>query len=120
MAMIEQKVYDSLKNNTDITDLVGTRIYPSAIPEEADYPCMSFTTIGNRDITTLKNDMPTLNFKRLQVSIWAENYGTCKLIEGYIKDSIYGIGGRTQDIRDSVDRDSKIFGTSVDIIINNK
>lgn len=118
--MIEQKVYEALKNNANITSLVGTRIYPSVIPETTTYPCISFETISNRDITTLNNDLPTLNYKRIQINIWAKTYGNCKLLEGYVKEAIYGVKGRFQDTRDIPDKELKIFGTSIDILINNK
>ena len=118
--MIEEKVYNALKNNTDITNLVDTRIYPNVIPENTTYPCISYQTISNRDITTLGNEQPTLNFKRMQINIWSKKYGTCKVLEGYVKDSIYGVFARVQDVRDENDKELKIFGTSLDIISSNK
>jgi hypothetical protein len=127
MALIEQRVYDLLKNDSSVAGLVGTRIYPVVIPEQTTYPCISFQTISDRGITTLNNDLPTLNFKRIQINIWSETYGNCKILEERIKTIVYTqnsnadtINGKVETIRDTNDKELKIFSTSLDILMNNK
>ena len=127
MALIEQRVYDLLKNDATVASLVGTRIYPVVIPEQTTYPCISFQTISDRGITTLNNDLPTLNFKRIQINIWSATYGNCKVLEERIKTIVYTqnsnadyIEGKVETVRDTNDQELKIFGTSLDILTNNK
>lgn len=125
--MIEQKVYDLLRNDTQITALVGTRIYPMILPLKVTYPCISFQTISDRGITTLNNDLPTLNYKRIQVNIWSKTYGNCKVLEERIKTVVYTqnsngdiVMGKVESIRDTNDSELHVFGTSLDLLLNNK
>jgi len=120
--MIENRLYNTLSNDTDITDLVGTRIFPVAIPEKTDYPCISYQTISNTDTTTMNNDLPTLNFKRLQVNVWSDKYSEVKTLELLVRNAIYTgeIKGRVEAIRDNNDSELKIFGINIDISANNK
>lgn len=120
--MIETRLYNTLKNDTDITDLVDDRIFPIVIPEKTDYPCISYQSISDRDITTMNNDLPTLNFKRLQINIWSKSYLECKDLESKVRNAIYlgEIKGRVESSRDEEDSKLKIFGISFDIIANNK
>lgn len=125
--LIEERVYNLLKNDASIASLVGTRIFPVIIPEQTTYPCISFQTISDRGITTLNNDLPTLNFKRIQINIWSETYGNCKVLEERIKTIVYtqnsnadSIQGKVESVRDTNDKELKIFSTSLDILTSNK
>jgi len=120
--MIEELLTAQLLADTDITDEIGDRLYPVSIPEKTEYPCISYQTISNTDATTLNKDEPTLNFKRIQINIWAKNYSDCKTLEGLIKSSIYNgtLKAGVENIRDTPADKLKIFGTSLDIIANNK
>lgn len=127
MALIEQRIYDLLSNDTQIIAVAGDRIYPVAIPEQTDYPCISFETISNRDVTTLDNILPGLNYKRIQINIWSKTYGNCKVLEERIKTIVYEqntngdrVNGKIESIRDTNDKELKIFGTSLDALVNNK
>ena len=42
---IEQALYKRLSTYTDLTDLIGTKIYPALIPQGAVYPCMTYQRI---------------------------------------------------------------------------
>ena len=127
MALIEERVYNLLKNDSSVANLVGTRIYPVVIPEKTTYPCISFQTISDRGITTLGNDLPTLNFKRIQINIHSKTYGNCKVLEERIKTITYTqnsngdvVLGRVESVRDNNNSELEIFTTNMDIIVNNK
>jgi hypothetical protein len=120
MADVEQKLYNALSNNGTLTALVGDRIFPVVIPEKTAYPCISYQTISNRDITDMSYSEPTLNFKRIQINIYDDEYGKVKNLRDIVKTEIYANVGRVESERDNEDDKLKIFGVSLDIIANNK
>lgn len=122
MSTIEQKLYTSLTTNSDITNLTSLRIYPVAIPESTDFPCISYQVISNRHISDLNHSKPTLEFKRIQLNIWSENYEEVKTLEEYSLEAIYNgdIKGHIENSRDLVDKELKLFGVSLDLIASNK
>lgn len=122
MALIEQQLYELLRDDAAISAVVSTRIFPVTIPEQTIYPAISYQTISNRDITTLNYDNPDLNFKRIQINIWSDKYPDVKNLETLIKTAIYTgtFSGRVESIRDINDKELKIFGASIDIIASNK
>lgn len=127
MALIEERLYNLLKNDTQIAALVSTRIYPMILPLKVTYPCISFQTISDRGITTLNNDLPTLNYKRIQVNVWSKTYGACKVLEARINTVVYTqntngdiVMGKVESVRDTNDSELHVFGTSLDLLLNNK
>lgn len=122
MSTIEQRLYTSLSSNSDITDLTQLRIYPISIPENTDFPCISYQVVSGRAISDMNYSVPTLKFKRIQVSIWSRNYAEVKSLEDIVTDTIYSgsIKGHIENYRDMVDTELKLFGVSLDFIANNK
>lgn len=122
MSTIEQRVYDTLSNDTSITALTALRIYPVVIPETTVYPCISYQVISGREISTLNHDLPTLRFKRIQINIWAEKYPEVKALEDLVTNALYTgeIKGHVENYRDAEDKELKIFGSSIDFVANNK
>lgn len=44
--MMEKALYNILSNTTGVTDLVSTRIYPDAIPQDATIPAVTYSRGG--------------------------------------------------------------------------
>lgn len=77
--MVESKIFAHFSTTTAITvtSSVSTRIYPSVIPEESDYPCISYFRVSaGREYHLL--GYATLENPRIQIDIWAETYKQAK------------------------------------------
>ncbi len=125
--MIEQEIYDLLKNDSEVVDFVDNRIYAVSLPEQTAYPSISFQTISDRAITTMHNDLPNLNFKRIQVNIHSRTYGNCKVLEERIKKIVYDgnsngdkVSGRVESVGDRSDPELELFGTRLDLLVSNQ
>ena len=54
--MIEQDFYDYITIVSQITDIIGTRIYPDTAPESVTLPCLVYEKTGvDRQLTLLKS-----------------------------------------------------------------
>lgn len=122
MSIIEERLFDTLTTDTDIVALVGNRVYPVIVPEQTEYPCISYQVISGKAISTLSHDLATLKFKRIQINIWAEDYSQVKELEDLVTDAIYTgvVKGHTENYRDLNDSELRLFGSSLDMVANNK
>ena len=66
-------LYYKLSNDSGVSTLAGTRIYPSVIPQDASYPAIAYQQISGHD--TLPHDGPTnYQMARYQITCVAETY----------------------------------------------
>jgi len=71
---IAPAVFELLRNDTSITDVVSERIYPDQIPQNVPYPALVHYKT-DVEISTVKG-APTTNYKiRWQIDIYSEKYG---------------------------------------------
>lgn len=69
---LESVLYSRLSGFAGLTALVGTRIYPSVLPQDVQYPAVSFHRIGGQPIPAAGSD-PALKPLRVQVDCWAQD-----------------------------------------------
>ncbi len=62
-----------LKALSDVSDLVGTRVYPMKAPQDVDLPYIVYQQISRTPENHATGTTQT-NFQRIQVSCWAEDY----------------------------------------------
>lgn len=71
--MVEKKIFAHLSTTTALTALVGTRIYPQWIPDQAKYPAVTFIRISGGQVNSLTG-YSCLENPRIQMDVWAETY----------------------------------------------
>lgn len=75
--MIEQSLYAWLTGESDVTDLVSTRIYPNKIPQSAALPAITYHLIAGSYVRGLEGRCGS-GVARFQINCWANNYDTVK------------------------------------------
>lgn len=85
--MIEIDLYNQLKNDTSVSDLVGTRIYPKVAPQNVTTPYIVYHVVNDIDNQCLSGDIYQ-NDTRFQVDIWGKKYSEVKQLKTAVKSSI--------------------------------
>ncbi len=63
---IETQIYAALQG------LVGGRCFPDVAPEQTARPYVTFQNVGGQPISFLDSAIPSREFARVQVSVWAD------------------------------------------------
>lgn len=84
--MVGAAVRDILLLDPNISQYVGTRIYPKEIPLSSALPAISYSIISDpyKQIS---------GFQRVQISVWSEDYTECGDIYKTITDALEGYSG---------------------------
>tara|TARA_R100000808_G_scaffold19186_1_gene41766 strand:- start:281 stop:694 length:414 start_codon:yes stop_codon:yes gene_type:complete len=69
---IEAGIYSRLSGSTAITALVGTRVYPQAVPQGASYPNVAFSVVTDEVIHSTTGPT-TLRQASLEVDCYSQN-----------------------------------------------
>lgn len=90
--VIEEAIFDHLTGDAGVAALVGTRIYPTVIPQDAALPACAYQRIsGPRD---LAHDGPTGQaLARIQFTCTATSYGAVKGLANAIREALDGFSG---------------------------
>lgn len=64
-------LYSKLSNTSAVTALVGTRIYPVFIPQNAAYPCIVYM-VENAPLDPSKTHIGTHDIAKVTLHIWQE------------------------------------------------
>lgn len=77
MAYLESKLVTTLTGAAAIAALVGTRVFPIFIPQDEDFPAITYErTSGEKEYTT--EGYEGLERATITISAWAADYGTVK------------------------------------------
>lgn len=129
MADIEAGLFAFLSADAGISAVVGTRIYPLRVPEDATLPALAYHKISGPSEHSKDGDM-NLNHPRFQFTCWADKYADAKAGRTAVVAALNGfanggtMGGAVvveqvivTDDMDLHDPQSLEFGASVDAII---
>jgi hypothetical protein len=120
-----------LLNNTAVTALVGTRIYPEKIPAGTTanptiMPCLTYQLIDEPIMSTFDNAQ--LFRARIQIDTWGGNYKSAHAVADAVHLSLQGFRGHmgTADVggvfrqakRDNPDPDVELYRVSQDYFFN--
>lgn len=94
---IEAGLYAHLLTDSGVTALVGTRIYPLLVPQDADLPAIAYQRIsGPRDHT--HDGSSGLAFARMQLTFVASSYDDAKSLGEAVRAAIDGHKGSMGDV----------------------
>lgn len=65
-------IYDILSNDSDVTNKVGSRIYPDRASQGASYPYIVYSDVAN-PATNVKEGKAPVDQPTFQVSVFAKN-----------------------------------------------
>lgn len=129
MADIESGLFTFLSTNAGLEALIGQRIYPLRIPENATLPALAYQKVSGPSEHSKDGDM-SLNHPRFQLTCWADKYADAKAVrtavmaalQSFANGGSFGGGPVVDQIIVENDADlhdpaSLEFGASVDAII---
>jgi len=89
---IEAALYYELTNSTDITDIVSTRIYPLALPQQVSLPAISYFRVTGPRYHGQGTD-PGVARPLIQISCWGESYSDVREIAEEIRKLFQDFAG---------------------------
>ena len=86
----EQALVTKLEATSAITSLVGTRIYPNVMPEDADLPALAYQRISEIRVM-FHNGGIFQDEARVQITVRAASYAGAKNVISALKSTLSGI-----------------------------
>lgn len=80
-------IFELLSNDTTVTGLVGTKIYPNIIAQQTTYPAVAYSQVSEEFDSSKDGPIPTGRFT-YQFDIYADTYPTAQSIANAIKSTL--------------------------------
>jgi hypothetical protein len=87
--IIEEAIYTYLSGEAGITNLVDQRIYPMILPQDTDYPALTYMRISGLEHHDIEVAYPWF-----QISCWAKSYSEAKGLANEIKMAFQRFKGK--------------------------
>ena len=97
MAGIETAIRALLIAESDVTDLVSTRIYPNVAPQEATRPFVIYDVTREEHFSSL-DGYSNISHVNLNIVIWSESYSEAKDIGGKVRLVLLDYSGTSDTI----------------------
>lgn len=95
---IEEAVYSILTGTPAVSQVVGTRIYPTQAPADAAFPLCVYQEAEQQFVMTYEGPRTTSRYV-MDLTCWSDSYASAKLAARRIKTALNGYRGRTLDTR---------------------
>ncbi len=93
---IEQALFDKISTTPAISALVADRIYPRELPQEVDYPALTYFRVDTPRYDAL--DGPAgLAKPRFQIGIFSDSFEDLPTISKQLRTALNGFGGAVDD-----------------------
>ena len=97
MSLIESALHSHLTSDAAVSTIVGTRVYPLLIPQDASLPAIAYQRISALRVTA--QDGPSnLARSRLQVTCVAESYSGVKALATAVRQALHGYKGTVDGV----------------------
>jgi hypothetical protein len=82
--IFETALYNYLSAYAGLTALIGTRIYPLQLPQNAKYPAVAYQQISGPRIHAMGTD-PGMTYPRYQFTCWGDDHDDAAAIAKQIR-----------------------------------
>lgn len=112
-----------LLKNTEVTALIGTRMYPLALPQEPTLPAVVYTIISSVPANSYTNTVDsTAEEARVQVDVYGETYKSVHEVAAVIDAAVLGLTGPDisairESTQDLYEDDTRFFRVMSDYIV---
>jgi hypothetical protein len=90
--MIEKAIYSILTGDSDVSALVGTRVYPVNIPQNPTYPLVSFSRVSGNRVASMSG-ASSISMPRFEIGCFADTYSAVKTLAGKVRSVLFGYSG---------------------------
>ena len=87
---LETGLYTALTEDSGISALVGTRIYPEIMPQGVTYPAISYQRVSTVR-TTMLSGVDDFTEARIIIDCWDSSYSGAKALAAAVKSAIDGV-----------------------------
>ena len=114
----EVLLYQHLKGNNELKNLISTRIFPLIIPEKSTMPCIVYTVINDKDNASLQGDIYS-NDVTVQIDCYSSKYAQVKEVKEAVKEALYKFSYYPHDLNsmDIYEEDTKLHRQSINFKI---
>ena len=109
----ETDLYAALSGRASLTALVGTHIYPDAIPEGDTLPAVVYQRGGTEPITTLQNQTVAEQV-RFGITAWSKSRITADAVADEIVTAISGASNPLADRSSGFDSEMGLHAVTVE------
>jgi NAD-dependent SIR2 family protein deacetylase len=95
--MIGKLIYGRLSTASNITDIVGTNIYPDITPQNVDYPFVVYTATNSTPVD-YKDGQSNLEEINLQIDVYTQNYDTTQNLANLIRNRLDRFVGTVEGV----------------------
>jgi len=85
--MSEQNLYSALVNDSGVSALVSTKIYPVKAPQNTAFPYVVYRRITGLSVNGLDGEMGTTN-GRFQIDVYSSTYTQVKALAEAVKEAV--------------------------------
>lgn len=112
--MIEVDLVNLLKNNVEVSALVGTRIYHLVAPQNVVNPYIIYRVINEKAEQCLEGGIYQEDI-RFQIDCWSKSYSNVKAIRTAVKNSLIGFKGSNNiNVMDDYEAETLLFRQIID------
>ena len=128
--MIHEAVYARLKNDSGVSAIVGTRVYPQKAAQGVVLPCVVYTRIGTSDRLLYHSGTTKTATSRFQIDCWAKSPTAALELSEAVVSCLHGWNGtqggekiyisQVVDTQDGFDFETGEYVIPVDVEIFHK
>ncbi len=126
---IEEALYTRLSNHGGLSALVGTRIYPSVMPQGVTLPALTYRKTGGARVHAMGSD-PGVARPRFELSCWSTSYNEAKDVGAQVRAALQRWRGTVSGVTvqdafikgeaDSFEPDTGLHRVDLDFEINHQ
>lgn len=110
----ETDLYATLSASSALATIVGSRIYPDAIPEDQAPPAVVYQRANTAPVVTI-NGVALAEEVRFSITAWAKTRATADSAADAIAAALVVADHQAADRAAGIDPDTGLFATSVDV-----
>ena len=113
----EQALYDALKNDAVVSNIVADKIYPNALaPQGTDTPYLSFFTILKELQPCLKTGSNTPTYRiNMTINCWSTSYTNVKDLAEAVTNAVMVLHPAELNEQDFYEYDTKLHRVAIDM-----
>lgn len=112
----ESQLYAALSGHAGLGALVGTRIYPDAMPEGTAYPALVYTRIGTDPTYTIGGTLVCEDVS-LQMQCWATTRESSNAVAAQVVAALAAAGERHAGQQSAIDPEDGLYAATVDVLM---
>lgn len=109
----ETQLYAALSGRTELSSLVGTRIYPDAIPENSPLPAVVYVRASTNPTYTIGGQLVCEDV-RMAVTVWATSRTEAEAVADQVRSAINVAGHPIVDRSSGFDNEVGLFAVTIE------